>query len=137
MTQLKTQGKIRAVGFSFHLYSGSWIEQIEPFLRSGVIDVVQVGISLKLPEPIDNLLPIIKETGTGFVARESLANGFLTDSFTIEGPFNAGDPKGNLPKEKIQEKLDKANQFNFYSICLRGYLPYPKPPSTGRFLCLR
>ena len=28
-------------------------------------------------------------------------------SFTIEGPFNAGDPKGNLPKEKIQEKLKK------------------------------
>tara|TARA_Y100000758_G_scaffold238788_1_gene174929 strand:- start:1412 stop:2416 length:1005 start_codon:yes stop_codon:yes gene_type:complete len=113
MTRLKTQGKIRAVGFSFHLYAGSWIEQIEPFLRSGVIDVVQVGISLMLPEPIDNLLPIIKETDTGFVARESLANGFLTDSFTIEGPFNAGDPKANLPKGKIQEKLDKANQFKF------------------------
>ena len=100
ITQLKTQGKIRAIGFSFHLYSASWIEQIEPLLRSGVIDVVQVGIFLMLSESIDNLLPIIRETGTGFVARESLANGFLTDSFTIEGPFNAGDPKGNLPKEK-------------------------------------
>jgi aryl-alcohol dehydrogenase-like predicted oxidoreductase len=82
MAELKTKGKIRAVGFSFHLHSGTWIEQIEPFLRSGIIDVVQVGLSLMLPEPVDVLLPIIKETGTGFVARESLANGFLTDSFT-------------------------------------------------------
>jgi aryl-alcohol dehydrogenase-like predicted oxidoreductase len=113
MEKLKAQGKIRAVGFSFHLYSGSWIEQIAPFLRAGVIDVVQVGISLMLPEPMDILLPIIKESGTGFVARESLANGFLTDSFTVEGPFNNGDPKANLPREKIQEKLDKANQFKF------------------------
>jgi len=113
MAKLKAQGKIRAVGFSFHLYAGSWVEEIEPFLRSGVIDVVQVGISLMLPEPLDTLLPIIKETGTGFVARESLANGFLTNSFTVDGPFNDGDPKAHLAKEKIQEKLDKANQFKF------------------------
>ena len=51
MEQLKAQGKIRAVGFSFHLYSGTWVEKIEPFLRSGIINVVQVGISLLLPEP--------------------------------------------------------------------------------------
>jgi aryl-alcohol dehydrogenase-like predicted oxidoreductase len=113
MTKLKAEGKIRAVGFSFHLYSGTWVEQIEPYLRSGVIDLVQVGISLVLPEPVDTLLPIIKETGTGFVARESLANGFLTDSFTIDGPFCEGDPKANQPKEALQAKLDKANQFKF------------------------
>jgi aryl-alcohol dehydrogenase-like predicted oxidoreductase len=113
MAKLKAQGKIRAVGFSFHLYSGSWLEEIEPFLRSGAVDVVQVGISLMLPEPVDKLLPIIKETGTGFIARESLANGFLTDSFTVDGPFGPGDPKANLAREKIQEKLDKANQFKF------------------------
>ena len=113
MAKLKAQGKIRAVGFSFHLYSGSWQAEIEPFLRSETIDVVQVGLSLMLPEPMDSLLPIIEQTGTGFVARESLANGFLTDSFTAEGPFNDGDPKANLPREKIQDKLDKANQFRF------------------------
>ena len=113
MAELKAQGKIRAVGFSFHLYSGTWIEQIEPYLRSGLIDVVQVGLSLMLHEPVDVLLPIIKETGTGFVARESLANGFLTDSFTADGPFNEGDGKANQPKENLQAKLDKANQFKF------------------------
>ena len=93
MAELKAQGKIRAVGFSFHLHSGTRVEQIEPFLRSGLIDMVQVGLSLMLPEPVDVLLPIIKETGTDFVARESLANGFLTDSFTADGPFNEGDGK--------------------------------------------
>ena len=113
MTRLKADGKIRAVGFSFHLYSGTWVEQIEPWLRSGAIDVVQVGLSLLLPEPVDVLLPIIKEAGTGFVARESLANGYLTDSFTVDGPFNEGDGKANQPKEKIQDKLDRANQFKF------------------------
>jgi len=113
MTDLKKQGKIRAVGFSFHLYASTWVKQIEPFLRSDTIDVVQVGLSLMLPDPVDHLLPIIKETGTGFVARESLANGFLTDSFTVDGPFSEGDPKANQPKEKIQAKLDKANQFKF------------------------
>jgi aryl-alcohol dehydrogenase-like predicted oxidoreductase len=113
MAELKANGKIRAVGFSFHLYSGTWVDQIEPYLRSGAIDVVQVGISLMLPEPVDVLLPIIKKTGTAFIARESLANGFLTDSFTADGPFNEGDGKANQPKEKLQAKLDKANQFKF------------------------
>ena len=113
MTDLKKQGKIRAVGFSFHLYASTWVKQMEPFLRSGIIDVVQVGLSLMLPDPVDHLLPIIKETDTGFVARESLANGFLTDSFTKDGPFSEGDPKANQPKEKIQAKLDKANPFKF------------------------
>lgn len=113
MQDLKTQGKIRAVGFSFHLYSGTWVDQIAPFLRDGTIDVVQVGLSLLLPEPVEVLLPIIREAGTGFVARESLANGFLTDSFTADGPFNEGDGKANQPKEKLQEKLDKADQFQF------------------------
>lgn len=113
LAALKEAGKIRAVGFSFHLYSGTWVDQIEPYLRSGVIDVVQVGISLLLPEPVDVLLPIIAETGTGFVAREALANGFLTDSFTADGPFNEGDGKANQPKDILQDKLDRANQFKF------------------------
>ena len=113
MADLKSEGKIRAVGFSFHLYSGTWADTIEPFLRSGAIDVVQVGLSLMLPEPIDVLFPIVNETGTGFVARESLANGFLTDSFKVDGPFNEGDPKARQSKEKVQTKLDKADQFQF------------------------
>lgn len=113
MVRLKEAGKIRAVGFSFHLYSGTWVKAITPYLRSGVVEVVQVGLSLLVPEPVDVLLPVIRETGTGFVARESLANGFLTDSFTADGPFNEGDGKANQPKERLQDRLDRANQFKF------------------------
>ena len=126
MAKLKAQGKIRAVGFSFHLYAGTWAKEIEPFLRDGTVDVVQVGLSLLLPEPLESLLPIIAEAGTGFVAREALANGFLTDSFTVDGPFHEGDPKANAPKEKIQEKLDKAEQFKFLVERAQGLSSLPE-----------
>ncbi len=126
MTKLKEQGKIKYIGFSFHLHSATWLEQIEPFLRSNVIDVVQVGISLLLPEPLDVLLPIIKETGTAFVARESLANGYLTDSFTEEGPFPKGHPFEKADKEKIREKLAKANKFKFLIDRAEGVASLPE-----------
>ena len=49
----------------------------------------------------------------------------MTDSYTAEGPFNQGDPKANLPKEKIAEKLAKANQFRFLTERAAGLASLP------------
>ena len=113
MEKLKKDGKIRALGFSFWGSVEDTLAQVEPFLRSGVLEVVQVIVNLLSTDAEDHLFPVIRETGTGVVAREALANSFLTDSFTAEGPFDPQDGKAGMKKEDIQAKLDKANAFKF------------------------
>jgi aryl-alcohol dehydrogenase-like predicted oxidoreductase len=113
MVKLKEQGKIRAVGFSFWEKTTDTLPQVEPYLRSGVLEAVQVKISLLHPESVDNLIPVIRETGTAFVAREALAQGFLTDSFGPDGPFEPQDFKAVMPREEVEKRLGRANQFKF------------------------
>ena len=113
MVKLKEQGKIRVVGFSFWDRTTDTLPQVEPFLRTGMVGAVQVKISLLHPEAVANLLPVIGETGTAFVAREALAQGFLTDSFGPDGPFEPQDFKAVMPREDVEKRLNLANQFRF------------------------
>ncbi|MGI8907915.1 MAG: aldo/keto reductase [Candidatus Sumerlaeaceae bacterium] len=113
MTQLKQQGKIRAVGFSFWENVADTLPQVEQFLRSGVIDAVQAKVSLLVHEALSTLFPVVRESGTAVVARESLAQGFLTDSFGPDGPFVEQDFKASMPREEVARRLDRANQFRF------------------------
>ena len=117
MNKLKKQGKIRAVGFSFWETVSDTIGQVEPYLRSGEIDAVQVILSLLKPEAVHRVFPIVRETRTAVIAREALANSFLTDSFTAEGPFDKEDFKAAMKREDVQARLEKANAFKF--LCVR------------------
>lgn len=113
MVKLKEQGKIRVVGFSFWEKINDTMPQVEPFLRSGVCEAVQVKVSLLIHEALTGLFPIARETGTGIVAREALAQGFLTDSFGPDGPFDPEDFKAVMAREDVEKRLNKANQFRF------------------------
>jgi aryl-alcohol dehydrogenase-like predicted oxidoreductase len=113
MVKLKEQGKIRAVGFSFWEKVADTLPQVEPFMRSGVLEAVQVKLSLLVHEALGNLFPVVRETGTAVVAREALAQGFLTDSFGPDGPFAEQDFKAVMARNEVARRLDKANQFRF------------------------
>lgn len=113
MVRLKEQGKIRAIGFSFWEKISDTMPQVEPFLRSGVCEAVQVKVSLLIHEALTALFPLVRETGTGIVAREALAQGFLTDSFGPDGPFDPEDFKAVMAREEVEKRLNKANQFRF------------------------
>ena len=113
MVRLKEEGKIRAVGFSFHETTASWLPAIEPYLRDGTCEVVQTKLSLLVFDALDLLFPIVEQSGTGVVAREAMAMGFLTDSFTADGPFDPQDYKSRLPRAHLERMLAKADQFRF------------------------
>lgn len=113
MERMREQGKIRVVGFSFWESVADTLDLVEPYLRSGLVGAVQVIHSLLRPEATDLLFPIVRETGTGVVSREALANGFLTDSFTAEEHFDAEHNKSNMSRELIQARLDQAEKFRF------------------------
>lgn len=113
LSKLKKQGKVRAVGFSFWNSIADTIDQVEPFLRSGQLEVVEVIANLLQFEAVDRLFPIIAETNTAVIAREVLAAGFLTDSFTADDEFSPDDYKSSCSREILREGLGSADQFRF------------------------
>ena len=66
------------------------------------IDVVQVGNSLMNREA-SGLISQLGEQGIGVVARESLANGFLSGAITREAEF----PKNNLNARYSRDEIDE------------------------------
>jgi len=126
MVKLKEQGKVGVVGFSFWEKVADTLPQVEPFLRDGTLEAVQVKVSLLIHEALTALFPLVGETGTAVVAREALAQGFLTDSFTPDGPFPPEDFKAIMPKEDIARRLDKANQFRFLIDPKKGVSSLPE-----------
>ena len=126
MVKLKEQGKIRCVGFSFWEKISDTLPQVESYLRSGVVEAVQVKVSLLIHEALTALFPIVNETGTAVVAREALAQGFLTDSFGPDGPFDPQDFKAGMERDEVARRLDKANQFKFLVDADRGISSLPE-----------
>jgi len=86
---------------------------VEPHLRSGLVGAVQVIISLLRQEAEEVLFPIVLEAGTGVVAREALANGFLTDSFSADAEFDNQHNKSRMDRELIEGRLRQADKFKF------------------------
>jgi aryl-alcohol dehydrogenase-like predicted oxidoreductase len=111
MQKLKAEGKIRAVGFSFWEKIAENYEQVAPHIESGVVEVVQVILSLLRPEAIRELFPLIRKARTGVVAREVLANGFLTQSFTAQSKFDEEHNKSRMPEELIRSRLQQAEKY--------------------------
>jgi aryl-alcohol dehydrogenase-like predicted oxidoreductase len=126
MAKLKEQGKIRVVGFSFWEQVADTLPLVEPHLRSGLVGAVQVKVSLLVHEALANLFPVVRETGTAVVAREALAQGFLTDSFGPDGPFAPQDFKGAMPREEVARRLERAEQFRFLVDPARGIRSVPE-----------
>ncbi len=111
MQKLKAEGKIRAVGFSFWEKISEHYDQVAPSIESGVVEVVQVILSLLRPEAVRELYPLIRKAGTGVVAREVLANGFLTQSFTAQSKFDEEHNKSRMSQELIQSRLAQAEKY--------------------------
>lgn len=121
MARLKKEGKIRAVGFSFGDTVEETLGQVEPYLRSGVLEAVQMKFNLLWPNMVEQMLmPIVRRTGTAVVARQTMAGGFLTGSFTAETEFDAEDYKSKMPPAELQKTLDRAERFRFLIDQARG-----------------
>jgi aryl-alcohol dehydrogenase-like predicted oxidoreductase len=105
----KAAGRVRFIGFSI---MGDPVQGME-FLRTGVVDVLEVPFSLLRPQVADALLPMAAKMGVGVIAREPLANGFLTGRFTRETQFPPEDQRGNLSRAQIAENVERAEEFAF------------------------
>jgi aryl-alcohol dehydrogenase-like predicted oxidoreductase len=104
MAQLVEEGKVRFLGLSEA--SASTIRRAHREYR---ISALQSEYSLWTRDPEDEVLPLCRELGIGFVAYSPLGRGFLTGRFRRFEDLPADDYRRNSPRfqgDNFQKNLD-------------------------------
>lgn len=109
LCRLKDEGEVRFIGISV---GGGPQEAIE-FIRSGKVDVLQVGFNLLQPQMVDEVFPLARSSGVGIVVRVPLASGFLTGGISEDHVFAPDDYRSKMSKEAIVRAARRAKEFSF------------------------
>ena len=106
---LKSEGKIRFIGHSVSMYedthelSAQWIQERK-------IEAIQVVLSPFNRETLP-LIAIAEKEGCGVIARECMANGFLSGCIQKNTIFPEGTLNARYSREEIAERVDYAEQL--------------------------
>lgn len=117
LKDLKREGKIRAWGVSI-------FDPVEGMaaLKIGRPDCLQLVYNIFTTKPAEELLPRAHQVGCAIIAREPLANGFLTGKYTAESQFEKGDIRHDWPPSYIRarimatERLRASQQGSAYTL---------------------
>ena len=104
MAQLVKEGKIRYIGLS-----EAGASTLRRATKVHPITALQTEYSLWTRDPEDEILPIVRELGIGFVAYSPLGRGFLTGQFKRFEDLAPDDFRRNSPRfqgENFQKNLD-------------------------------
>jgi aryl-alcohol dehydrogenase-like predicted oxidoreductase len=104
MADLIREGKVRYLGLS-----EASPQTISRAHREHRITALQTEYSLWTRDPEDEVLPLCRELGIGFVAYSPLGRGFLTGRFRTFEDLPEGDYRRNSPRfqgENFQRNLD-------------------------------
>jgi aryl-alcohol dehydrogenase-like predicted oxidoreductase len=104
MADLRRAGKVRHLGLS-----EAAPETIRRAVREHPITALQTEYSLWTRDPEDELLPVCRDLGIGFVAYSPLGRGFLTGRFRAIDDLPADDYRRNSPRfqgDNFQKNLD-------------------------------
>jgi len=111
LADLKDQGKVRFIGHSISMFQDTQ-GMAREWASERKIDVIQVVYSLMNRESAD-LISDLAADGVGIVARESLANGFLSGVITKETEFPEGHLNARYSRQEIAERVDYVNELSF------------------------
>ena len=104
MSDLVAAGKVRFIGLS-----EAGVQTIRRAHAVHPITALQSEYSLWSRDPEDEVLPVLRELGIGFVAYSPLGRGFLTGQFKSPDDFAADDYRRNSPRfqgENITKNLE-------------------------------
>ena len=104
MAELVSAGKVRYIGLS-----EAGPETIRRAHAVHPVSALQTEYSLWSRDPEDELLPLVRELGIGFVPYSPLGRGFLTGRFRSVDDLPADDYRRNSPRfqgEHFQKNLD-------------------------------
>ena len=106
---LKRAGKIRFAGVSVaEPADGVWL--LENRLP---VDVLEVAYSVFYQGASVELLPLAQKRGVAVLAREPLANGFLSGKYATDAVFEDGDIRASLPREYVSAMAETAGRLDF------------------------
>lgn len=117
LVDIVRQGKALYIGIS--KYPPEKARQAMDYLRERDVPclIFQDKYSMFNRKPEEEILPLVEEYGTGFIAFSPLAQGVLTDKYLQGIPLEsrAADPTGFLRKEQVTlelvEKVKKLNEI--------------------------
>jgi aryl-alcohol dehydrogenase-like predicted oxidoreductase len=104
MAQLVQEGKIRHIG-----HSEASPQTLRRAAKVHPIAALQTEYSLWSREPEEEILPVCRELGIGFVAYSPLGRGFLTGQFSKVEDFPEDDYRRHSPRfqgENFRKNLD-------------------------------
>lgn len=111
LDRLRLEGKVRVVGHSISMFQQTKGMALE-WARDRSIGVIQVVLSL-LNRESEELIETMHELGVGVVARESLANGFLSGHVTRETVFGSDNLNSRYTREQIIERVEQVERLDF------------------------
>lgn len=112
LADLKQAGKVRAVGHSISMFQDTQ-GMARDWAAERKIDVIQVVLSLMNRESAQLIADIGGKDGAGVVARESLANGFLSGAVTRDTVFPENNLNSRYTREEIAERVDYVDQYRY------------------------
>lgn len=130
LAELKTAGKIRAIGVS-----NFSLGQLQEANKDGHVDVVQSEYNLFKRQAEKDLLPYSAEHGLSFIPYFPLASGLLTGKFNSSSVFEDGRRKNplfqgetfieNLAKVDRLRKIAQRKNAEIAHVVLAWYLTQP------------
>ena len=106
LARLKEMGKIRHFGVSVHTS-----EEGLACVRDGRPETIQVAFNIYSQRVALDLLPAARQAGLGVIAREPLANGFLTAKYGEDAKFPKGDFRAAWPPEVVAARARAAREI--------------------------
>ncbi len=112
LDSLKEAGKIRHYGVSVHS-----VAEGMACLANGKPDTIQIVYNfysrLQNDNPAEELFPHALDKNIGIIAREPLANGFLTGRQRLDAKYEAGDIRASWPSNYRAHKINLAESLRF------------------------
>lgn len=105
---LKEKGRIRHFGISIHDPQEGLLA-----MKTGQPEAIQVVFNLLRQDAKLQLFQAAKDNGVAIIAREPLANGFLTGRHTAEEEFPRGDIRNGFPRDYTLNLVLAAEQLRF------------------------
>jgi aryl-alcohol dehydrogenase-like predicted oxidoreductase len=110
LATLQQEGKIRYIGHSVSMFNETSAMSAE-WMRERRIDVVQVVLSLFNREA-RSLIDTAITCDCGVIARECLANGFLSGTITKDSVFPEGTLNSRYSREEIADRAGYADSLS-------------------------
>ncbi len=108
LARLKRQGKVRFLGISIGANTNDYQTGKAPEVGAEAIQLIYSRLD---QDPEEKVLPLCTEHHLGVLAREPLANGYLSGKYKPGATFGASDVRSRHNAEKVAERLKEVERI--------------------------